>query len=116
MKPISTYCKQEVPGWELLPEKMLFCEEGKEAFSCSFINKDEGIQFLASVKESDQGDYILASIGQLSFLRRDLTRDQLAKNIDALTPIILKSFFGNRGFAEQEKLSKSTIKHHVSMV
>lgn len=112
MKPITTYCKQQVEGWNPLPAmNSMFPEQ------LNFINDKEGIQLMTSIKDYGVLQVIHVSIGQVRTLRPDLTEEQLAENIRERTPHIINDFFGHRGFAMQpDDPRRPTVKHYFSIL
>jgi len=116
-KPISTYCLQEVDGWNKLPPSMVLAPPGEEAFYCAFIREKDGVHLLASVKDYGKLLTIHVSLGPIRYYRPDLTDEEHEQYVFDVTPKVVECFFGDRRFARQpDDPRKPNLKHWFAVL
>lgn len=117
MKPISSYCKQEVVGWNRLPPEMVMARSGEEDFSCGFINSVLGLHMMASVKDFGVLQVIHLSIGPIKSYDSSLTNEEWERRIYANVVDIAETFFPRRQFARQpDDARKPDVKHYFAIL
>ena len=115
-KPISTYCRQEVEGWDKLPPQMVVAPPGEEEFYCGFMRKD-GVHLMASVKDYGRLQTVHVSLAPVRFYRPDLTDEEHLEYIYEVTPDVVESFFGDRRFARQpDDPRRPQVKHYFAVL
>jgi hypothetical protein len=100
-KPISTYCRQEVEGWNTLPPSMVVAPPGEEDFYCGFIRESDGVHLMASVKDYGKLQTIHVSLGPIRYYRPDLSDAEHEQLVFDATYDVVQCFFGERRFARQ---------------
>lgn len=116
-KPIATYCKQEVAGWDRLPDFMTMAFPGEEDYSCSFIRQSDGIQMLASVKDLNVLNTIHVSLAPIRSCRKDWTEEEHSGHIFDIAAEVVESFFPGRRFARQpDDPRRPQVKHYFAIL
>lgn len=116
-KPISTYCKQEVDGWNCLPASMVLAALGDEEFCCGFLRESDGAHMMASVKDLGAIKVIHVSIAPIRFYKKDWSDEEHQRHLFANTPEIVASFFGNRPFARKpDDPRRPEVKHYFAIL
>lgn len=96
---------------------MSFPPPGQEEYTCAYFNQSEGIQMIASIRDTGALQLIHVSIGQINFFRPDLTESELYEYTLDQAPDILDLFFPGRGFARQpDDPRKPTLHHYFSII
>ncbi len=115
--PIANYCKQQVEGWDKLPEFMNFAPPGEEDFCCSFLRRADGIQMLASVKDLNALNTIHVSLAPIRDCRKDWTDDEHNGHIFDVAFEVVESFFPGRRFARQpDDPRRPQVKHYFAIL
>ena len=115
-KPIATYCKQEMLGWDKLPPEIMALP-GDEEFSCGFIRRKDGLHLMASVKDFDVLNVIHLSVGPIKSLNPTLSDQEWEKYILSSVCSIAKDFFGERDFVRRpDDPRKPSVKHYISVL
>lgn len=116
-KPISTYCRQEVEGWDKLPPEMVLAPAGEEEFYCGFMRRHDGVHLMASVKDYGSLQTVHVSLAPVRFYRPDLTTEEHLEYIYDITPDAVESFFGDRRFARQpDDPRRPEVKHYFAVL
>jgi hypothetical protein len=116
---ISTYCKQDVPGWEKLPPILTIPINGNEDLTCGYVRLNDGIHIMASVRylDSINKHYIHVSIAPIRPLRMDWTDEEHNGHIFDVTNEVLKIFFDDRKFVQQpQDTRRPEVKHYYSII
>lgn len=120
LKPIATYCKQEVPGWDNLQQFTSAMFSTDKDFTCIFLRQSDGIQFLASVKDlnplfKDPLHIIHVSLAPVRGLRTDWTDEEHGGHIFDISTEVINSFFPGRRFTRKpDDLRNPHVKHYFS--
>lgn len=116
-KPISFYCKQEVQGWDELPNFMTLALPGEENYSCSFVRQADGIQMIASIKFLNNLNTIHVSLAPLRSCRKDWTEEEHNGHVFDVTSEVIDSFFPGRKFARQpDDPRRPRVKHYFTVL
>lgn len=99
-KPIAAYCKQEVHGWNKLPQ-LVPSLPGEEGYTCSFLNDVLGLHMLASVKDVGVMQVIHLSLAPVKSFDHGMSNEDWNQRIFANMADIAESFFPGRQFARQ---------------
>lgn len=115
-KPIATYCKQEMLGWDKLPSSSPDNAISAE-FSCGFIRCKDGIHLMASVKDFEILNVIHLSVGPIKSLNPTLSDQEWEKHILSSVRSIANDFFGERDFVRRpDDPRKPSVKHYISVL
>ena len=116
-KPIATYCKQEVAGWDIFPALSDAIFPGEEEFSNVFIRQSDGLQLLATVKDYDALKIIHVSLAPIRTCRPDWTDEEHNGHIFDVASEVVESFFPGRKFARQPDDSRRPqVKHYFTVL
>jgi hypothetical protein len=74
--PIAEYCKQQVKGWSPVSPKICLAPPGEVPFFCSFINEQNGIHMMASIRDYGKLQYIHVSIAPIRFFLPNKTNQE----------------------------------------
>jgi hypothetical protein len=117
-KPIATYCKQNVSGWDDVT-KYVAKESGynnNDCF-CSFANPVSGLNFVASVRDLGVLNIIHVTIAPLRVIRPEWTDEQWQDFIVISAKSIIGDFFPGRDFAKQpDDPRKPDAKHYFAVI
>ena len=116
-KPISTYCRQEVEGWNKLPDAMVLPLPGEEEFCCGFIREEDGVHLMVTLDDLNSLTIIHISLAPIRFYKKDWTDEEHLDHIFNVTPDIVETFFGNRKFARQpDDPRRPQVKHYFAIL
>ena len=96
---------------------MVMAPIGQESAYCGFLRESDGAHVMASIKDLGRLQTIHVSIAPIRFYRPDWTDEEHQRELFAVTPDIIETFFGERRFARQpDDPRRPGVKHYFAIL
>lgn len=115
-RTISDYCKQDVEGWNILPDILPDILPNMPNKEISFLRIVDGIHLMVSIKDFGAIECIHVSLAPIRSLKKDWTDDDHMGHIFDITYEVIKSFFGDRQFLRTPDDPDHTLVKHYFYV
>lgn len=111
---ISDYCKQDVEGWNILPDILPnFTNSNMPNKEISFLRIVDGVHLMASIKNYGDMECIHVSLAPIRTLRKDWTEEDHIGHIFDIAYEVIKSFFGAKQFLRKpDSPDHPLVKHY----